>query len=38
MIPQPAERSAVGVLVFGGGQSINFAVRIEKVCAKLRRC
>ena len=28
----------VGVLVSGGGQNINFAVRIEKACAKLRRC
>jgi S1-C subfamily serine protease len=28
----------VGVLVSGGGQNINFAVRIEKACARLRRC
>lgn len=28
----------VGVLVSGGGQNINFAVRIERACAKLRRC
>lgn len=28
----------VGVLVAGGGQNINFAVRIERACAKLRRC
>jgi S1-C subfamily serine protease len=28
----------VGVLVAGGGQNVNFAVPIERVCAKLRRC
>jgi S1-C subfamily serine protease len=28
----------VGVLVAGGGQNINFAVRIERACRKLRRC
>src|SRR5918992_2287495 len=28
----------VGVLVAGGGQNINFAIRIERACAKLRRC
>lgn len=29
---------AVGILVSGGGENINFAVRIERACAKLRRC
>jgi S1-C subfamily serine protease len=28
----------VGVLVMGGGENINFAVRIDRVCAKLRNC
>lgn len=28
----------VGVLVSGGGQNINFAVRIERACVELRRC
>jgi S1-C subfamily serine protease len=28
----------VGVLVAGGGENINFAIRIERACAKLRRC
>jgi S1-C subfamily serine protease len=28
----------VGVLVAGGGQNINFAIRIERACVKLRRC
>lgn len=28
----------VGVLVAGGGQNVNFAVPIARVCAKLRRC
>jgi S1-C subfamily serine protease len=28
----------VGVLVSGGGENINFAIRIERACAKLRRC
>jgi S1-C subfamily serine protease len=28
----------VGVLVAGGGENINFAVRIDRVCVKLRRC
>jgi S1-C subfamily serine protease len=28
----------VGVLVAGGGENINFAVRIELVCKQLRRC
>ena len=28
----------VGVLVSGGGQNINFAIRIERACVKLRRC
>jgi S1-C subfamily serine protease len=28
----------VGVLVSGGGQNINFAVRVERACVKLRRC
>jgi S1-C subfamily serine protease len=28
----------VGVLVGGGGQNINFAIRIERACAKLRGC
>jgi S1-C subfamily serine protease len=28
----------VGVLVAGGGENINFAVRIERACARLRPC
>lgn len=28
----------VGVLVAGGGENVNFAVPIARVCAKLRRC
>jgi S1-C subfamily serine protease len=28
----------VGVLVSGGGENINFAIRIDRACAKLRRC
>jgi S1-C subfamily serine protease len=28
----------VGILVAGGGENINFAVRIERACARLRRC
>jgi S1-C subfamily serine protease len=28
----------VGVLVSGGGQNINFAIRIDRACAVLRRC
>ena len=28
----------VGVLVAGGGQNINFAIRIERACVKLRSC
>jgi len=28
----------VGVLVSGGGQNINFAVRIDRACVKLRDC
>jgi S1-C subfamily serine protease len=28
----------VGVLVAGGGQNINFAVRIDRACLKLREC
>jgi S1-C subfamily serine protease len=28
----------VGVLLAGGGENINFAVRIERVCKVLRRC
>lgn len=28
----------VGVLVAGGGQNVNFAIPIARVCAKLRRC
>jgi S1-C subfamily serine protease len=28
----------VGVLVSGGGENINFAVRIDRACVKLRRC
>ena len=28
----------VGVLVAGGGQNINFAVRIDRACARLRDC
>lgn len=28
----------VGVLVAGGGENINFAVRIERACKALRRC
>jgi S1-C subfamily serine protease len=28
----------VGVLVAGGGENLNFAIRIERACAKLRHC
>jgi S1-C subfamily serine protease len=28
----------VGVLVSGGGQNINFAIRLERACVHLRRC
>jgi len=28
----------VGVLLAGGGENINFAVRIERACNVLRRC
>jgi S1-C subfamily serine protease len=28
----------VGVLVAGGGENINFAIRIDRACAKLRPC
>ena len=28
----------VGVLVSGGGENINFAVPIQRVCIKLRQC
>jgi S1-C subfamily serine protease len=28
----------VGVLVSGGGENINFAIRIDRLCAKLRSC
>jgi len=28
----------VGVLLAGGGENINFAVRIDRACQKLRRC
>jgi S1-C subfamily serine protease len=28
----------VGVLVSGGGENINFAIRIDRACAKLRTC
>ncbi len=28
----------VGVLVAGGGQNINFAIRIDRACVKLRAC
>lgn len=28
----------VGVLVAGGGENINFAIRIERACVTLRRC
>jgi S1-C subfamily serine protease len=28
----------VGILVSGGGENINFAIRIERACVKLRRC
>jgi S1-C subfamily serine protease len=28
----------VGVLVAGGGENINFAIRIDRMCAKLRHC
>ena len=30
--------NVVGVLVAGGGENINFAIRIDRACAKLRRC
>jgi S1-C subfamily serine protease len=32
------EGRIVGVLVMGGGENINFAVRIDRVCTKLRNC
>ena len=32
------EGRIVGVLVMGGGENINFAVRIDRVCVKLRPC
>jgi S1-C subfamily serine protease len=28
----------VGVLVAGGGENINFAIRIERACKAVRRC
>jgi len=28
----------VGVLVAGGGENINFAIRIERACVTLRDC
>jgi serine protease Do len=28
----------VGVLVAGGGQNLNFAIRIDRACVKLRKC
>lgn len=28
----------VGVLVSGGGENINFAIRVQRACAKLRAC
>jgi serine protease Do len=28
----------VGVLVAGGGENLNFAIRIDRACAKLRQC
>jgi S1-C subfamily serine protease len=30
--------NVVGVLVSGGGENINFAIRIDRVCVKLRDC
>jgi S1-C subfamily serine protease len=30
--------NVVGVLVAGGGENINFAIRIDRLCVKLRRC
>ena len=30
--------SLVGVLVAGGGENLNFAIRIERACVSLRRC
>jgi S1-C subfamily serine protease len=30
--------NVVGILVMGGGENVNFAVRIERACARLRRC
>jgi S1-C subfamily serine protease len=32
------EGRVVGILVAGGGQNINFAVRVERACVRLRRC
>jgi S1-C subfamily serine protease len=32
------EGHVVGVLVSGGGENINFAIRIDRLCAKLRPC
>jgi S1-C subfamily serine protease len=28
----------VGVLVSGGGENINFAIRIDRACVKIRDC
>jgi S1-C subfamily serine protease len=33
-----AKGRVVGVLVGGGGENVNFAVPIGRVCAKLRDC
>jgi S1-C subfamily serine protease len=33
-----AKGNIVGVLVSGGGENINFAIRVERACAKLRDC
>jgi S1-C subfamily serine protease len=30
--------NVVGVLVSGGGENINFAIRIDRLCSKLRSC
>jgi S1-C subfamily serine protease len=32
------EGRIVGVLVMGGGENINFAVRVDRACVKLRSC
>lgn len=33
-----ADGNVVGILIWGGGQNLNFAVPIQRVCVTLRRC